>query len=101
MGAGKPPSSGGGSSSDRYGGLGPPPPGVEAVVALVVDLGVALVQAAVAPLGPIQAYSLLQLVPHHPVVKVAVVPATVLAVAGMVVAVHLIVEVQATPLVAL
>ena len=72
---------------------------VEAVVALVggQEEG-ALVQAAV-----IQVYSLLRPVaPHRQVVEVGVVPApaTVLAAVDMV-AVHLAVEVQATPLVAL
>lgn len=73
---------------------------VEAVVALVVDLGADLVQAVVAPLGPIQAYSPLQLVLCHPVVEVAVVPATVPAAADMV-EVLLVVAVLATHLVAL
>ena len=70
---------------------------VEAVVALVEGLEVALVQA-VAPLGPMQVYLPLRLVGHHPAVEVGVVPATVLAVADMA-AVHLAVEAQAIPLV--
>ena len=72
---------------------------VEAVVALVEGLEAALVQAVV-PLGPMEVYSPLRLVAHHPVVEVGVVPATALAVVDMA-AVHLAVEAQAIPLVAL